>query len=483
MQKKYIYIFLLLIKASAFFSQQKWYGKFGWWGVDIGNDVVETFDGNYMVTGLTSSFTYGNTDVLIAALNKNGGWNMWTKNVGGINNDIGQAIVKTYDSAYVIAGYTNSFGNGGYDGYLIKINKNGNVIWQKTFGGSDWDFFYSVQCTSDSGYVMAGYSYSGSKGGKDIWIVKTDSVGNIQWEKKIGGIYDDEAVSIEILTDKRIACFGTTYSFSDIKGNYFIYKTNNNGDSLFFKDFGYSNLQDVGYDFFQRPTDQVFVIAGSSQSPFGTDTMYYHQLLVDSLCNWIGDIKETKNNLKVQIAYTNAWFNNNKHYVVYDLYGIGQGKHEAGFYLFSNQYWLTGTTYGSSEDDVIYSCKKTSDKGVIGVGYTTGFYSLQEDVFVVKTDSNIFNAIKVVGVEELKDKISLNIYPNPVQRYIYIDGMSNKDAEVVISDLQGREMFRQKQEAGGGIPLKIDVSWLETGMYIINIFIEENKFTGKFLKQ
>lgn len=480
--KLFLFPIICFIFTNSYFkAQQKWFSKFGWWGVDIGYDVIETYDGHYIVTGYTGSFTNGNSDVLISKVH-NTGWEMWTKHIGGINNDIGKAIIQTFDSALVIAGYTNSFGNGGYDGYLIKINRNGDTIWTKTFGGNDWDVFNSLQITSDSGFVMVGYTYSNSKGGKDIWIVKTDSLGNLQWEKRIGGVNDDEGVSVEILHDKRIACFGTTYSFNDLKGNYCLFKTNNNGDSLFFKEWGYPNLIDIGYDFFERPTDYAFVICGTSQSNFGTDTTYYHQMVVDSVCTVLGEMKETANNLKNQIIYTNAYFNAGKHYVVYDRYGLGQGKREPSFYIFTGPWFLAGNTYGSSEDEIIYSCKRTSDYGLIAVGYTTGFFgTIQEDVFIVKLDSTLFGSTKVVNVQDHNQTSLCKIYPTTTSDKIFIELTQNFSfSEIYIQDTQGRILFYQQKLNTNE---SIDISTFENGMYFVNIVLDEKKYTVKILKK
>jgi hypothetical protein len=479
MMRKIIVIALLQLNVISASAQLKWFSKFGWWGVDIGNDVVETLDGHYMVTGYTGSYTFGNSDVMVAKVNKTG-WLMWVKNIGGLNNDIGKAIVPTSDSGFVIAGYTNTYGNGGYDGYLIKVNKAGDLIWQKTYGDTDWDMFNALQQTSDNGFVMTGYSYSNSKGEKDFWIVKTDSLGNIQWEKKMGGVKDDEFVSVEILHDGRIACFGTTYSFSDAKGNYCIYKTNNNGDSLFFKEFGTSNAIDIGYDFFERPFDSTFIIAGTTQSPFGSDTTYYHRLIVDSLCNIISEMKETHHNLKTQVATTNTYLNNQKYYAVYDLTGYGQGKREPGFYVFSDNWFVNGNTYGSSEDDFIVSCKKTSDKGLIAVGYTYGFNALQEDVFIVKSDSTLPYAVNVTGIQQEQMHTSFYISPNPVwDKMNIIFPNIHADAKLFIYDMQGRILIQMPLQYSRE---SIDVSELQDGIYLISLLTDKQKYTIKFIK-
>lgn len=458
---------LIISHFSSVLAQQKWYSKFGWWGVDIGYDVIETLDGHYMVTGYTGSFTNGNSDVLIAKVNQQG-WLMWAKNIGGINNDIGKSIVRTIDSGFVIAGYTNTYGNGGYDGYLIKINKVGDMVWQKTFGGNDWDVFTTVITTNDNGFVAVGYSYSNSYGGTDAWIVKTDSLGNLEWEKRIGGTNDDEFVSAEQITDGRIVCAGTTYSFNDANGNYFVYKTTVNGDSLFFREFGTTNKVDIAHDCFVRPGDDAIIVAGETASPFNTDTTYYHFIIMDSLASSvIGQHSFTNGLLKRQYFVTNAYYKNTMHYEVMNDPKYGQGKMEGNFFIFSDIWFTASNTYGSSEDDIIYSCKKTADNGLICVGYTMGFYALQEDVFIVKMDSSLLYSTNVVGVPSFgSNQTTYSVYPTITNDYVTIKNPDHQPTTLTLYTLTGEVVMNKTFQEQS---TTIDISDLSEGMYFISL--------------
>lgn len=234
--------------------------------------------------------------------------------------------------------------------------------------------------------------------------------------------------------------------------------------------------------FFGRPTDNSFVICGTSQSNFGTDTTYYHQMVLDSLCNVLGDVKETGNKLKNQIVYTNAYFNTGKHYAVYDRSDYGQGKRDPNFYIFSGPWFITGTSYGSDEDDVIFSCKRTSDKGLIAVGYTKGFFgTFQEDVFIVKLDSTLFGAVKVVDVQDFNKTSVCKIYPTVTSDKIFIELTKNYSfSELFIQDTQGRTLFYQQAL---NTKETIDVSTFEEGIYFINIVLDEEKYTVKILRK
>ncbi|MDC0028982.1 hypothetical protein OAJ32_00565, partial [bacterium] len=107
------------------------------------------------------------------------GDSLWTKTFGGSNDDVGQSIQQTNDGGYIITGSTQSFGNGSYDVWLIKTDGNGDSLWTKTFGGTDNDVSYSVQQTTDGGYILTGETNSFGNGSGDIYLIKTDGNGNI----------------------------------------------------------------------------------------------------------------------------------------------------------------------------------------------------------------------------------------------------------------------------------------------------------------
>lgn len=129
--------------------------------------VVQTTDGGYVLAGTCTSFGAGGYDIYIIKLNQTGSL-QWTKTIGGTGDDIGHSIILTRDGGYAIVGSTTSFGAGGADMYIIKLNNNGNLQWNKIIGGSDNDNAYSILQTIDGSYLIAGYTLSFGAGNSDV---------------------------------------------------------------------------------------------------------------------------------------------------------------------------------------------------------------------------------------------------------------------------------------------------------------------------
>jgi hypothetical protein len=168
-------IFLIKTDASGNIQWAKTYGgTYSEWA----SSVQQTSDGGYIVAGRTYSFGAGLDDIFLIKTDANGNI-QWAKTYGGTNYDYAYSVQHTSDGGYIVAGSTESFGAGGWDIFLIKTDANGNIIWAKTYGGTDWDFASSVQQTSDGGYIVAGYTLSFGAGLHDIFLIKTDANGNI----------------------------------------------------------------------------------------------------------------------------------------------------------------------------------------------------------------------------------------------------------------------------------------------------------------
>ncbi|MBL4734467.1 MAG: hypothetical protein JKY18_03840, partial [Flavobacteriales bacterium] len=146
-------ILLSLLSALEGISMDTTFVRtFGGLRYEEGASIAATLDSGYVMVGSTGSFGLGNSDIYIIKTDSIGTVE-WTRSYGGVNTDVGLNVKQTADSGYVITGYTNSFGAGGYDVYLIRINNIGDTLWTKTYGGTDWDFGYEVVETFDNGFA------------------------------------------------------------------------------------------------------------------------------------------------------------------------------------------------------------------------------------------------------------------------------------------------------------------------------------------
>ncbi len=156
----------------------------------------------------------------------------WQKTYGLSGDEYAQAIKQTLDGGYVVAGYTNSLGTGGYDFWVLKLDSQGKVQWGKTYGGSDDEICMSLDLVGE-GYVVAGYTDSFGSGGYDFWALGLNSSGGVEWEKAYGGSYDEQAYSVKKVSDGGFVIAGSTNSFGAGYHDFWVVKVDSSGNIVF----------------------------------------------------------------------------------------------------------------------------------------------------------------------------------------------------------------------------------------------------------
>jgi hypothetical protein len=250
----------ILIKTDSD-GHQIWYRKYGGQG-DFGlSSVLQIATGEYVAVGCTASV--GSDDVCLAKIDSNGGI-IWTRTYGGYARDAGHSLQETSKSGYIIAGITRSFGAGGNDVYLVKTDSLGDTLWTHTYGGTENDAAYSVQETSDSGYITAGFTTSFGAGNEDVYLIKTDSLGDTIWTRTYGGQATDIAFSVqEITTNGEFIITGYTHSFGSGDADIYLLKIDSLGDTVWTSTIGTNGWNNRGYSV-QETHDGGFIIGGES---------------------------------------------------------------------------------------------------------------------------------------------------------------------------------------------------------------------------
>ena len=206
-------------------------------GYEGASSIVQTTDGGYMVVGGTNSKGSGSYDAWILKITSKGKQE-WDKTFGEKDHDYGSSIIQTSDGGYMVLGNTDSKGAGNGDIWMIKFNSKGNKQWDKTFGGKGSDYSTSIIQTADGGYMISGETESIGAGKRDFWIIKANNKGIKQWDKNFGGKGGDYLKSVIQTSDGGYMIAGETTSKRDQWGDYWIIKTNNNGDKQWDKTFG-----------------------------------------------------------------------------------------------------------------------------------------------------------------------------------------------------------------------------------------------------
>ncbi len=263
----YIYADIYLLKTDSR-GDTLWTKKFGGDSIDMSYSVQQTLDGGYVVTGRTKSFGAGNDDVWLIKIDSSGD-TIWTKTYGGIDSDGGRSVMQTIDGGYMIGGNTESYGAGSNDVWLIKTNSLGDTTWTKTYGGIDHDIGYSVQQTTDSGYIIAGETRSYGAGKGDARLVKVNSSGDTAWTKTYGGAEEDLFMSVQQTSEGGYIATGWTSSISADTPDVYLVKTDANGDTLWTRTYG-GDGRDLGKSVHQT-SDGGYIVAGWGGSSINVD--------------------------------------------------------------------------------------------------------------------------------------------------------------------------------------------------------------------
>jgi hypothetical protein len=262
-----------------------WTKYFGGAQGDYGLSVFETADGGYAVSGYTYSFGGGNSDAYLIKTDNNGTF-QWSKSYGGLYAEDFTTVKQTADGGYILLGSSASFGSGptDFDLYLVKTDMNGDTLWTKKIGGANADNGLCLELTNDSGFIITGYTNSIGIGQDDIFLLKTNSLGNVLWTKTYGGAESDVANDVQQTSDGGYILTGKTHSFGAFSndGDVYLIKTDAAGDTLWSKTFGGSGT-DIGYSV-KQTTDGGYAVCGWTYS-FGAGAIDVYLLKTDSQGN------------------------------------------------------------------------------------------------------------------------------------------------------------------------------------------------------
>lgn len=369
--------------AGCFFPSDPlmtWTKTFGGSSFERAYAIDQTADGGYILAGQTSSFGSGGYDYYIVKLDESGTVE-WQKTFGGASAEIARDVQQTADGGYVVVGRSSSFKTGGCDVYIIKLGSDGTKAWEQVYGDSTWNDPHAVMQTSDGGYIVAGYTGDIGAGTEDVYVMKLDASGEQVWEQTYGGAGTDVANAVRQTTDLGYIVAG--YTASSGAGNWDVYllKMNSSGTVLWEKTIGGTDYDAA--EAIVQTADGGYIAAGFTESSgSGGSDMYVVKLDSAGTVTW----EQVYGGVNDDHLYAVQQTRDNKFVVA----GFSGSADASDLYLAKldtegDKVWER--SYGGTGDDHAYDIRQTEDRGFVVAGYThpsDAAASYDDDMYVLK---------------------------------------------------------------------------------------------------
>src|SRR5574343_20917 len=478
MRNLVVLLSVFLLNGFLGFSQVKFFKIYTNDGYDYGEGVVQLIDSSYLVTGSSSSFSDSPAQAFLLKLDKNGDY-VWSRNYGGTESDWGRRVLNWNDSIFYITGYSNSLGTGSYNAYLVKTDKDGNELLQKHYNHSGWDKINDALFTSDSMIYMVGETAGTTNGDNNYYIIKTDKNGDTLWTRNFGSIGEDALQSIHQFDANIFYAVGHKYNVDSTYSKGVLVKFDKEGNVLLEKEFGPNGAYQL-YDFYFR-FGTIYAV-GKRQLPQSNEIDEYRvQMSYSGAVLWEASDQSSGTTIYDHVMpygtggkiFVSSHFNTQ--------YSVA-GSYDASITRFyDNLIWDAAfVSVGFPGEDKNEEVAMTNDESVVVVGYMTMPGMGGSSIFVYKVGPNAdFPSINyseitandinsLVNVDEVDTDIKgLTVYPNPTSGLINFK--TNATLVMQVIDINGRLVGEYEIESGSSIDTQ---SWLK-GVYFLNLSDEQ----------
>jgi len=507
-------LFVLIVTGHA--GAQSFQKTFGGQFDDVAQSISPVSGGGFIISGYSESFSGGSFDGYLIKINAAGD-TIWTLTTGALGIDRLYAATQTTDGGFIATGYLQAAG-GMHDVLLIKADMSGNVTWKETFGGSYHDEGKDVVQSADGGYVITGYTQSTSGGQLDVFLLKTNSIGNLTWGKSFNVPGEQEGYDVDPSSDGGFIIAGHSKASVNAQKDVFMIKTNSSGNGEWSKTYG-TPFHEEGFAV-EQTNDGGFVVAGSTTTSSGNKNTFLVKTNNTGVLAWSfayggtgveegRSLRECTDGGFIMSGYTTSFGN------MHDLYLVktnAAGSHE----------W--SKAYGGSNQDQGYDVVQSAT-GYVAVGSTGSSGAGNFDLYVLKTDGNgntgcnesqagtIITAVACVtsnmtvsaaafmpvvatplltyghggnsatvctftGTTEYQSEYDeLIIFPNPANRKFTVTLTGAiKQAQLKIYNVSGQTIFHLFSDMN---TFMVDVSGLPPGMY----FVEVSNKTGNLFSR
>jgi hypothetical protein len=439
----------------------EWSKALGGTGNEVATYVIQSADGGYVIAGSSTSNdgdisgNHGHEDAWVAKLDNTGNL-QWQKSFGGNNTDAATAIQQLADGGYIVGCYAISenngdvaIGHGAAEYWIVKLSSIGNIEWNLCLGGQSYEFAHDIHQTADGGFIVGGNTFSidgnvtGNNGNMDYWVVKLDTIQQLEWQKALGGTGTDVLASVVQTNDGGYITAGHVYSQDgDVAGSGF--------HGPFMNDFWVVKLNSTG-------AIQWKIALGGS----GNDFAQSIQQTADGGYIVFGFTFSNDGNVSGNHGYFDYWM------VKLDSQGNIEWQKTFGG---TDQ---DGYNFITQQVDGAHSIQQTSDLGYVFAGYAK---SSDGDATLNHGDFDYW-VVKVGFSTGLNQALfdNINVYPNPSSNKVFVNAGSNINIKrLSLCNTIGQTLITTNENS-------IDVSKFTQGLYLIKIETDRGNVVKKIL--
>lgn len=446
---------------------------------EYGNSLQETPDGGIAVTGVTSSLGPGSGDVFLLKTSETGNI-QWVQTYGGLERDFGQCIQVLDDGGFIIAGYTESYGAGSEDVYLIRTDSIGDTIWTRTFGGNDWEKGRSVVATDDGGFLAVGTTLSFGAGRSDIYLMRLDENGDSLWTTTYGFEGYEKGYCIRKTNDDGFVISGYTNSYGFGSADVLLLKIDSYGNVLWTNNFGGDDFEEGIC--VRLSSDYGYIICGRTNS-FGpeSDDVYVIRTDENGDSLWTMTYGGTIGDEGFSIVETD----NGGFIITGKTESSGAGGYDVLLMkIDENGNVLWNTAYGGDGYDWGMCLEKKSGGGYIVIGTTNSFGQGSFNVFLMDFVEETGEKV-ISGINNYAKDANFSISPNPFNQSTVIDFvlLSAGNIRLAVYDIQGCEVARLMEgyRTAGTHQVIFNAKNLASGMYFARLTAGDFQQTRKLI--
>jgi len=392
MSKKTILSIVISLLAINLFAQYapKWHKTIGTQGNQIAESVIQISDGNFLLVGNSSVQSSSNSDnyspynskLLLVKLDDQGN-KIWETFIGLGKNNFGNSVAETHNGDFIVVGASNDKNGGMHDLWVVRVNANGEFLWEQKFGGLALDEAYSIKKTADNGFIVSGLTESKGNGDADMWLLRFDRWGQLLWEKTYGNSGYEEARSVIESANGDFIIAGSTTTTSEGKKDISLIRVNSAGTEIWSKKYGYE-FNDLARQEIETNNGDI-VLVGTSASNNGQKTssiairtnprgeVIWEKQFGESNRNIANSVVELRNNELVIAGSTSSTETGyDVELVLLDEYG--------------DQVWQQ--VYGGIRWDEAFSIIQ-SDENLLFTGYTKSYLANQSDIWTLMLEPDI----------------------------------------------------------------------------------------------